>query len=614
MDSEKKYLKNFIGLFTAIIAFIVYYQTISPTVNFIDSGELAAVASTLGIAHPTGYPLFTLIGYLFSKIPIDLPIIKKLNFLSAIFSAVGVFIFYQLLFLLHTNILKKFNSLTIYMVSATSALILGFSKTYWSISTSIEVYSLHILFVALILYLNLKLMFELKNNKIDNDLDGKYYLLTFFVLGLSFSNHMTTILFLPAIIYLLYHTLKNVKNIRKINTLILGSFLLGISVYLYLLIQASNYPFFNWGNPSNFERLFWHISGKQYRVWIFSSTESAVRQLQYYISNFSNEFSYVFVLIGLFGAYQIYKGHIKLFVFLIILFITCVGYSINYDIHDIDSYFLISYFVYGIFTSVGLLHIVQKFQRIKFLIFLILLLAVIPLFSNYHTCDESENYLVEDYTKNVFNSVDQNSIIISYQWDYFVSASYYFQVVEEYRKDVVVIDKELLRRSWYFEQLKNNYPEIYKKSQVEIKLFMEELYKFEHGISYDVRVIEQRYSDVIRSFIEKNYNERRIYVTPEIEDQYLIGYIKVPSGLCYQIVKEEKDRVIKKIDFEYRGIEREDRLINGMKKLYLRACVENGIFMLKLGKSDLAREYFEKGLKINPSSSELRYYYNQIKR
>ncbi|MBD3170414.1 MAG: DUF2723 domain-containing protein, partial [candidate division Zixibacteria bacterium] len=51
------------------IAFVIYFLTAHRGVQFIDSGELAVVAHTLGIAHPTGYPLYTLITRLFTFIP-----------------------------------------------------------------------------------------------------------------------------------------------------------------------------------------------------------------------------------------------------------------------------------------------------------------------------------------------------------------------------------------------------------------------------------------------------------------------------------------------------------------------------------------------------------------
>ena len=65
---------------------------------------------------------------------------------------------------------------------------------------------------------------------------------------------------------------------------------------------------------------------------------------------------------------------------------------------------------------------------------------------------------------------------------------------------MVIIDKELLRRSWYFEQIKRNHPDVYERSRQEIALFQGELYKFEHDLPYDPAVIEGRYNAMINSF------------------------------------------------------------------------------------------------------------------
>ena len=77
------------ALVVFLVSFVVYLLTLASGVGFIDSGELATVCATLGIAHPTGYPLFTLVGFLFSQLPIASMVIVRLNIMSALFSALG---------------------------------------------------------------------------------------------------------------------------------------------------------------------------------------------------------------------------------------------------------------------------------------------------------------------------------------------------------------------------------------------------------------------------------------------------------------------------------------------------------------------------------------------
>ena len=136
------------GLLIAAMTFVVYLRTLTPGVGFIDSGELAAVACTLGIAHPTGYPLFTLLGWIFSHLPIPGEEIYRLNVMAALFSAAGIFVFFQLMvFLLRRFGPAQRGPAGVLIPAACSALLLGFSETYWAQATAVEVYSLHLLFV-----------------------------------------------------------------------------------------------------------------------------------------------------------------------------------------------------------------------------------------------------------------------------------------------------------------------------------------------------------------------------------------------------------------------------------------------------------------------------------
>ena len=60
----------FLATSVALACFSVYLTTMCRTVSFIDAGELAAVASLLGIAHPTGYPFFTIVAHCALWVPI----------------------------------------------------------------------------------------------------------------------------------------------------------------------------------------------------------------------------------------------------------------------------------------------------------------------------------------------------------------------------------------------------------------------------------------------------------------------------------------------------------------------------------------------------------------
>ena len=65
----------------SILAFILYFLTAARDIVVGDSPELTMAAVTLGVAHPPGYPSFTMLGHLFSLLPLG-PIPFRINLLQ----------------------------------------------------------------------------------------------------------------------------------------------------------------------------------------------------------------------------------------------------------------------------------------------------------------------------------------------------------------------------------------------------------------------------------------------------------------------------------------------------------------------------------------------------
>src|SRR5436190_11848838 len=79
----------------SLIWFGIYLTTVSPTVNFIDSGELIAAANEPGIAHAPGYPLYVLMGYVATHVLWG-DVAWRLNVMSAFWGALAVGAFFIL--------------------------------------------------------------------------------------------------------------------------------------------------------------------------------------------------------------------------------------------------------------------------------------------------------------------------------------------------------------------------------------------------------------------------------------------------------------------------------------------------------------------------------------
>jgi hypothetical protein len=610
------------ALLIAVAAFVMYRLTLCPTLDFIDSGELATVACTLGIAHPTGYPLFSIIGWLFVHIPLGMRPITQLNLMAAVLCSVGLFIFFRFCVRLlndyfpaekstagNTAITTKYFQLVL-LPAAAGTLILAFSETYWSQALSIEVYSLHCIFLSLLLLTFIRAISAEDtggNSGGGHGRPGGKWILFAFVLGLAFTNHMTTILLAPAFITWYFGVYGFGKDsFRRIGMMILP-FVAGFAIQFYLPIRASMHPVVNWGNPVDFDRWLTHFSGKVYRVWIFSSTESASKQFRYFCSTIGGEFGWIPLLAAVAGIFHLMRTRRRLMLVTALLFFGCLLYSINYDIHDIDSYFLLIYYTVAVWIVVGVRWILSSFRKKEAL--WIAAAAVLVAAAGLAAwtkpgVDESSNVIVEKYTRDLLSTVEPNGIVISYQWDYFVSAATYLQVVEGVRPDVVIIDKELCRRSWYFEQLKRRYPGLLDPSAGELSLFLAELKKFEHDLPYDPTVIEGRYAALLQSIIRNGIGSRPVYVTQEIEPRYTTGYTRVPCGIPFRLYA---DTLIHQFPYRTFGVEvpvRHDIYRDGIVGQYVQAYVNNGIYAGYAGKREEAMKYADEALKLDPGSRQ----------
>ena len=616
-----EFLKRYYPYFTSLFVLLVYFITLAPSVMQIDTGELATVQATLGIAHPTGYPLFTILGYLFLKIPLPFTKIFQANILAALYRSAALFFFIKSMIQLfdytlvnshpQTNEKKKKGKETIQTVNILpaetdkiiiiicTALILAFSATFWQQSVSTEVYSLQGLLFTLILFFSIK-FFTTESPSL------KDHLFLSAAVALGFTNHMTTLLFIPGLIYLFFaktgFSRQVFKNIALMFFVFLGVIIL---VYSYLFIRAGQNPALNWGNPLNLENFIRHVSGKQYQVWMFSSVEDAKKQLASYVTGLPSVFVYIPLIFSAVGIFQIYKLHKKLFRFFTITFLFSVFYTINYSIHDIESYFLLSYIILAIFAGYGILKLFSLGKNRFGIVpnYVTLVLIVMLVFTvNFSKADSSGIYVYEDYTKTILNSVPQNSIVFSYQWDYFVASSYYFSKVEHFRNDVAVIDKELLRRSWFYNQIETNFPDIIKNIKPEINSFLTEIKPFEQSREFNSAALEIYYQAIMTKLISENISSRDYFIGPELlENEIKSGQFKlpqgctlVPYGLLYKVINGNVYTAGPPIDFRIRFPKERDAYSSFIYDLTGKMLVRRALYEIQSGRKDEAEKIIKK--------------------
>ncbi|MCD6286940.1 MAG: DUF2723 domain-containing protein, partial [Anaerolineae bacterium] len=133
---------------TVALPLIIYLPDLSPYVGRADTFEFQVIGPQLGIAHPSGYPLYTLICKFFSWLPFG-SVAWRINLSSAVFAALAAgCLFLALVSDLDDDVAERARP-----VAFLAAMVLAFSPTLWSRSIEAEVYALNGCLVALALLL-----------------------------------------------------------------------------------------------------------------------------------------------------------------------------------------------------------------------------------------------------------------------------------------------------------------------------------------------------------------------------------------------------------------------------------------------------------------------------
>ena len=261
----KKTVFDIVGWAIALMGCVVYMLTLEPSVSFWDCGEFIATSHKLMIGHPPGAPLYQLLAHCFTLFANgDVMRIawwsNTLSALSAGFTA--MFLFWsiaRILALVNHN--SPFDSKHLLPAIIGSACYL-FCDTAWFSAVESEVYSLSMLFSAVIIWCMLKWV-----DCNDVTMSRRWILLVALLLGLSMGVHLLSLLTLPAIA-VIYFTQRKTKSEwrNKVSTLLMALFLfvIGASTYMIIPIRAAANPPINMGDPSTAQKLRQYISREQY--------------------------------------------------------------------------------------------------------------------------------------------------------------------------------------------------------------------------------------------------------------------------------------------------------------------------------------------------------------
>lgn len=601
------------------LPFLVYVFTLAPSVLWIDSDELAAVCTLLKIAHPTGYPLFTILGKIFTFIPVS-DEVYRLNLLSAALSSAALVIFFNLLIFLFKDYSfkksfsrkgdEKISEKVLYNAALASTLILAFSKTFWDNANVIEVYSLQSLFFILNIFLFLQAI-----NSEKTYYDFSLWIISAYVLGMSFANQMATFFLIPGFLYLYFYRFGLEKySVRQILILLIP-FLLGMSLYIYLFVRADN-SVLSWGSTHNFENFWNHITGKQYSDKMFVSFDNFKSQLSRFFKEYPMEFSYLGLIFIISGLIELKSKNSQLFYFTLISFSFCVLIASNYSILDINSYFLLAIIVSAVWFFFGIIFILSRLKKSSVMIsYTFIFIFIIALTINFSSLDKSKEIIVKDYAYNIFNSAPQNSIVISTYLPVL-----YFQNVKGVRKDIIFLNRDFLFDNWYLNSFIKSYPDVYNKSKNEFDVYSIELEKLNNNKSRytspqtnednkNILRFQKTYRDLVNSIIEKNINEKTILTTLEIDEdnneKIAEDYFKIPNGVLLKLSKDSSFVEAVSPELKYRVDTRNDYFTNFIMSMYYKSHVNLSKYLLNNSRKEEAQSHLQKALELKPDSKEL---------
>ncbi len=448
------------GAFVFFASFGLYLFTLAPTVTFWDSGELITASCSLGIPHQPGYPLYCITGRLFSFIPLA-NAAMRLNLLSALFSALGVWLVFMTMMALYRAdgeaAIRMEGAGNEPLVAASIAAALGVAGIFWSQAVVAEVYALGGFFVSLLLFLHvLAVSGRLSANR--------YVALSGFVFGLGVINHVPIVLYLPA---LLLSWATAARQRSGLGGCFAGAFfmLLALSLYIYLPLRSAAAPEINIGHPDGWRDFLWTVKWADYARSARGITRSGLGLVG------RLDFTDWRVLAGLptfaAAAWLLIRKSPRLYLppaLFLVVYAAVISVQVLGSARDIRFGLPPKFYIPALITAAvmagGLAReIIYAGGRglNKYLRFAVIAVfaatAAFTAVRNHYPNDYSKNYLAFDYASNSLKSVGKRGVLVTWG-DNGVFPLWYLRTVERYRDDAVLVHGPLLTYDWYLGDVK----------------------------------------------------------------------------------------------------------------------------------------------------------------
>lgn len=424
-------------------ALVLFILTLAPTVTAEDSGELIAAAWHFGIPHPPGYPLWTLLCGIFTHLLPLGSVAWRANLFSAVCSAGAAVVAYAAL--REVGVSRP--------IAAAASLTWIWSRWSWSQSVITEVYSLNSLLTVGVLWCGLR-WYRTRSNR--------PLLAASLLMGLGMANHHSIALVgLALVIWILVQQPGLVKQSRLVLCCV-AMFVVGLLPYVYLPVRAQADPPINWGDPSNAQRFWEHVSRHQYgaigptKVAEPRSVKRLVPQLHYLGESICDDMTPWWAGAAVVGLVVMARRNRWLLV-LVILWLICTGLLFavlaNYDLDRTSRWAMRVFFIpvpLGLVIPLAfLLEWLRTFVRRKLVNYqglataaVIILVAAAPgvqIAAHWRQCNYAHYWLAEDHARNLLRCMLPRAMIFP-SGDHNAFPLVYLVMVEGEGDDVLIAD------------------------------------------------------------------------------------------------------------------------------------------------------------------------------
>lgn len=420
-----------LGLLVFLAPFCLYMNTMAPTVYGLDSAELTTGAYTLGIVHSPGSPLFLLVGWLFSHLPLG-DVGWRVNLVSVVTGSLSAFFIY--------SAMRRLTGRA--WIGVVTAWLLASSYYLWVWAIVAELYAPHCCVVSALLWLLMKWR--------DTQRDGFLWAAAI-LSGLGLGNHTSLVLTGPGLAWLVFSSDPGIW--RKPWRLIgpgLASITAVITVYSYLPIRHAAHPpldyvrdYFPQIDLSTLKGCLWMIQGGMFESLYFSEPLTRIGgHLVRLIIQLLANYGIVVALISLLGLIAGLAGSRERRHFTItclLLFAFHSGFYLTYGALDIEWMYSVSYLIMALFFGLGLATLERWFPSSSALLKSIAGLLVLRLaWFNTPYLDLSHDISARATGERIMVVMKPNALFVG-MWEHEPILAY-LQLVEHRRPDVRVVN------------------------------------------------------------------------------------------------------------------------------------------------------------------------------